>query len=161
MILKKLKAFFTSTVYVQLREDRIKIVNIDTQAVYDQVPYIAIDVSNPKQRVIRAIGAEAYSLRLDKKLDVSNPFSHPRLLVGNFEKAEKVLTQGIREVLSSKLLTPNPIVIIHPMEKLEGGVADIECKMYRELALGAGAWKVHIHVGEELNVNSFDMNQIL
>jgi rod shape-determining protein MreB len=73
---KKLKAFFSSTVYVQLREDRIKIINIDTQAVYDQLPYIAIDDSNPKQRVIRAVGADAYNLPLDKNLDVSNPFSH-------------------------------------------------------------------------------------
>lgn len=157
---KKLKAFFSSTVYVQLREDRIKIINIDTQAVYDQLPYIAIDASHPKQRVIRAVGADAYNLRLDKSLDVSNPFSHPRLLVGSFEKAEKVLMQGMREVLSSKLLTPNPIVIIHPMEKLEGGVADIECKMYRELALGAGAWKVHIHVGKELDPRAFNMDQV-
>jgi rod shape-determining protein MreB len=83
------------------------------------------------------------------------------LLVGNFEKAEKVLMQGVREVLPSKLFTPNPVVIIHPMEKLEGGGADIECKMYRELALGAGAWKVHIHVGEVLDMDSFEINRII
>lgn len=160
MIFEKFKAFFSSTVYVQMREDRIKIINVNTQAVYDQVPYIAIDVSNPKQRVVRAIGTEAYSLRLDKKLDVSNPFSHPRLLVGSFEKAEKVLMQGMREVLSSKLLTASLVVIMHPMEKLEGGVADIECRIYQELALGAGARKVHIHVGKELDPRAFNMDQV-
>jgi rod shape-determining protein MreB len=161
MIFKKFRAFFSSTVYVQLRENRIKIVNIKTQSVYDQLPYIAIDATNPKQRVIRAIGIDAYNLRLDKSLDVSNPFSHPRLLVADFIKAEKVLMQGMREVQSSKYLVPRPVAIIHPMDKLEGGVTDVECKMYRELAIGAGAREVHIHVGDVLDANSFDMNQIL
>lgn len=160
MILKKLKTFFSRTVYIQLREDRIKVINIDTQAVYDQVPYIAIGISNSKHRVVRAVGAEAYNLRLDKNLDVSNPFSHPRLLVCDFAKAEKVLMQGMREVLGSKLLTPNPVVIMHPMEKLEGGVTEIECRVYQELALGAGARKVHVHVGKELDASTFNMNQI-
>jgi rod shape-determining protein MreB len=160
MIFKKLKAFFTSTVYVQLREDRIKITNIETKEIYDQVPYIAIDASNPKQRVIRAIGAEAYNLRLDNKLEVSNPFSHPRLLIADFMKAEKVLMQGIREVHTSKFLAPRPVVIIHPMDKLEGGVTDIECKVYKELALGAGAREVHIHVGKEIDPSVFNLNDV-
>lgn len=160
MIFKKLKYLFSSTVYVQLREDRIKIINIDTQAVYDQVPYIAIDASNPKQRVIRAVGADAYSLRLAKDLDVSNPFSHPRLLVADFAKAEKVLMQGMREVNESKFIAPSPVVIMHPMDKLEGGITDIECKIYRELALGAGAREVHLHVGKELDPSTFSIDQV-
>jgi len=156
----KLKSLFSSTIYIQLREERITITNIDTQSVYDQRPYIAIDVSNSKQKVIRAVGADAYNLRLDKSLEVTNPFSHPRLLIADFKRAEKVLMQGLREVNPSKIIAPRPIVIIHPMDKLEGGLTDIECKVYRELALGAGAIEVHLHVGEELEVSTFSMDQI-
>jgi rod shape-determining protein MreB len=66
----------------------------------------------------------------------------------------------MREVLSSKILAPSPVVIIHPMEKLEGGVSEIECRVYQELALGAGARKVYIHVGEELDPRTFNMDQV-
>ncbi len=156
----KLKSLFSSTIYIQLREERITITNIDTQSVYDQRPYIAIDVSNPKQKVIRAVGADAYNLRLDKSLEVTNPFSHPRLLIADFNRAEKVLMQGLREVNPAKFIAPRPMVIIHPMDKLEGGLTDIECKVYRELALGAGAIEVHLHVGEALEPSTFSMEQV-
>ena len=159
-MLNKLKALFSSTIYIQLREERITITNIDTQSVYDQRPYIAIDVSNPKQKVIRAVGADAYNLRLDKSLEVTNPFSHPRLLIADFNRAEKVLMQGMREVNPAKFIAPRPVVIIHPMDKLEGGLTDIECKVYRELALGAGAIEVHLHVGETLEPSTFSMEQV-
>lgn len=159
-MLNKLKALFSSTIYIQLREERITITNIDTQSVYDQRPYIAIDVSNPKQKVIRAVGADAYNLRLDKSLEVTNPFSHPRLLIADFNRAEKVLMQGMREVNPAKFIAPRPVVIIHPVDKLEGGLTDIECKVYRELALSAGAVEVYLHVGKELEPSKFSMDQV-
>lgn len=159
-IIDRFKKIFSSTVYVQLQENRIKIVQIDSQGIYEDRPYIAIDASNPKQRVVRAVGSDAYQLRLDKDLDVVNPFSHPRLLIADFMKAEKVLMHGLREVHSSKYLSPSPVVIMHPMDKLEGGITDIECRVYRELALGAGARKVYIHVGKELDINKFSLSQI-
>lgn len=160
MIINVIKKLFSGTVYIQLREDRVKINHIETKSVYDQRPYIAIDISKPKKQTIHAIGNDAYNLRSNISFEVSNPFSHPRLLVGNFIKAEKVLMHGIREVHKSKFLAPSPVVIMHPMEKLEGGITDIECRVYRELALGAGAREVHLHVGKELNISLFSMDQV-
>lgn len=160
MIVNIIKKLFSGTVYVQLREDRIKISHIEEKSVYDQRPYIAIDRSNPKKEVIHAIGNDAYNLRSDKNFAVSNPFSHPRVLVGSFVKAEKILMHGIVMVHKPRRITPSPVVIVHPMEKLEGGITDIECRVYRELALGAGAREVHLHVGDELNINVFSMDEI-
>lgn len=105
-------------------------------------------ISNPKKKIIHAIGNDAYNLRLDKGFELSNPFSHPRILVSSFIKAEKILKRGINEVHKSKLLAPSPIVIMNPMEKLEGGVT------------GAGAGEAHIHVGNELNIHLFSMAQV-
>ena len=67
---------------------------------------------------------------------------------------------GIVMVHKSKRIAPGPEVIMHPMEKLEGGITDIECRVYRELALGAGAIEVHLHVGDELTINIFSMDQV-
>jgi len=160
MIIKLIKKMISGTVYVQLREGRIKINHVEEKSVYDQRPFIAIDTSNPKKEIVHAIGNKAYDLRLNKDLDVSNPFSHPRVLISSFVMAERVLMHGFREIHKNKFLSPSPIVIMHPMEKLEGGITDIECRVFRELAFGAGAREVHIHVGDELDTNLFNMDHV-
>ena len=160
MIIGMIRRMFSGTVYIQLREDRIRICHIENKSIYDQRPYIAIDSSNRKKKIIHAIGNEAYNLRANANFDVSNPFSHPRMLVSNFLKAESVLTHGIREVHQSKFIAPSPVVIMHPMEKLEGGITDIEGRVYRELAIAAGARDVRIHVGNTLSISLFNMDQV-
>lgn len=77
-------------------------------------------------------------------------FSTQRLLVGNFTNAEKLLKEGIRNLYKSKWFTPSPVAIIHPIEKIEGGLAEIEERAIRELAVSAGAAKVILWVGKEL-----------
>lgn len=160
MIFSMIKKLFSSSVYVQLSEERIRVYHLESGASYEQRPFIAMDGSNPKKVVIHAIGDDAYNVRLDKRFDVSNPFSHPRLLVSSFMKAEKVLMHAIREVHKSKYFAPSPVAIIHPMDKLEGGVTDVECRLYRELALGAGAREVHLHVGEALSKTRFEVDKV-
>jgi len=50
----------------------------------------------------------------------------------------------------NRFFHPSPITVIHPMEKVEGGLTSIEQRALRELASGAGAHKVFIWVGCEL-----------
>lgn len=159
MIARMIQKRFSSTVYVQLSEDRIRIYHLENGSVYDQRPFIAIEGSG-RRMIVHAIGDEAYKLRSDSRFDVSNPFSHPRMLVSSFSKAEKVLSHGIRAVHESRFLAPSPVAIMHPLEKLEGGLTEIECRVYRELALGAGAREVHIHVGEPLSTSRFEPDKI-
>jgi len=45
-----------------------------------------------------------------------------------------------------------PRVLIQPLEMTEGGLSEVEDRLFRELALGAGARKVVIWVGKELSV---------
>jgi len=160
MIINRIKKVFSGTVYVQLREEKIRICHIEEKLIYEQRPYIAIDKTNAKKEIVHAIGDDAFSLINSKIYDVSNPFSHPRLLVSSFLKAEKVLMHGIRQVHRRKIFAPAPVVVIHPMEKIEGGVTDVECRLYRELALGAGAREVHLHVGNSLSVSNFSFAKI-
>lgn len=81
----------------------------------------------------------------------THSFTSQRLLVGNFSEAEKALSQGIQELLGGGLFKKSPTVVIHPMEKVEGGLCEVELKVFNELALGAGASKVIIHLGAELD----------
>lgn len=43
-------------------------------------------------------------------------------------------------------LAPAPQILIHPMEQIEGGVTQVEYRVFVELALGAGAAKAGVHV---------------
>jgi rod shape-determining protein MreB len=100
---------------------------------------------------IHAIGSAAYKWRGSTEFEVSNPFSHHCLLINILQKAEKMWRCGIKTVCRNKIFPPSPIVVMDPREKLEGGIADVECCMFRELALGAGARAVHLHIGQELS----------
>lgn len=161
MILRFIRGLFSGTLYVQIWEHRLKITHIESRHVYDEKPWIAIDNQGSKKRIVKAIGNDAYGMQGRHGIEASNPFSHPRLLVNNFLKAEKVLQHGVRTVLKVKVLNPSPVIVIHPREKLEGGITDVECRLFRELCLGAGARAVHLHVGEELNVHNFKLSDVV
>ena len=156
----RVKGVFSSTVYIQLWEDRIKIAHVELQSVFEEQPYIAIDNKEKKKPTVMAVGNAAYRLLGSSRYEVLNPFSHPRLLVNDFEEAERVLQYGIREVCKAKLFQSSPVVVIHPHEKLDGGLTDIECRVFRELALGAGARKAYLHTGNEIPLVGFSLSSV-
>lgn len=157
-MLNMIRSLFSNTLYIRLREDRLRVTSIETLAEYDETPWIAIETG--KQRIVKAVGREAKQMRDQAGLEVTNPFSHPRLLVSRFETAEKLIQHGIRTVCNNKIIAPHLLVVMHPLEKLEGGITDLECRLYRELALGAGARKVFLHVDAELDVRNFNLANV-
>jgi len=76
------------------------------------------------------------------------PFSHKRSLVGDFTAAEKLLKALVKEVQQGLVLSVS--IVIHPMERIEGGLSQIEERALRELAIGAGASRVAVWVGDAL-----------
>lgn len=68
-------------------------------------------------------------------------FTHPRLLIGNFAAAQDAFAQALARLRKRGRLTPALHVLIQPLEKVEGGVADVEERILHELALGVGARK--------------------
>ena len=89
----------------------------------------------------------------DLELLASPPFSHPRLLVGDFANAERVLKQAIDTLLPKRFLRLRlaPRLVIQPMERLEGGLTVLEQRVLLELGHGCGARSVRIHIGNELS----------
>ncbi|MFT7223082.1 MAG: rod shape-determining protein MreB [Cellvibrionaceae bacterium] len=108
--------------------------------------------------MIEAIGNSVKVLGKDKGHKIVNHFSHPRLSVNDFQLAEKVLMHAIRVLHKNKLFAPSPRIIVQPMEKLEGGITEIEKRVFRELCLGAGAREVFIHTGAELSIYNIDFD---
>lgn len=79
------------------------------------------------------------------------PFTTKRLLVGEFTTAEKHLSAVIEKVHKGKWFSTSPVAVIHPMEMVDGGLSQIEERVFKELAAGAGAKKVVVWLGHELS----------
>ena len=78
------------------------------------------------------------------------PFSHPRALVGNFTEAESALKAAVVEVGGTGFLK-SVRMLVQPMENCEGGLTQVESRVLRELALGAGAHRVVVWEGGPLD----------
>ena len=85
--------------------------------------------------------------RQEIDLHADEPFSHERTLLANFTNADRLMKQGLAQL---KSFLP-PVVVVHPLERLEGGLTQIEERAYQELAVGAGAGKAVVWTGHELS----------
>lgn len=87
-----------------------------------------------------------------KELEVTatQAFSHQRLLVGSFTNAANTLREAMRKLVGRSLFQPSPVIVIQPLEKLEGGLTEVEERLLKEMALSAGARKVAVWAGHEL-----------
>lgn len=151
-ILNYIKAIFSNDLYIQIWENRIKISRLGTYEKYDQEPLIAIKNKKKRKSPVVGIGDSVKTLGPTEYDKIVNPFKHPRVLVHDFSAAEKVIQHAVRSLHKGMWGPPAPRVIFHPMEKLEGGITEIEEKVYRELCMGAGAREALIHIGQELCV---------
>lgn len=150
-----IRSLFSIDLLVELREEKISIKTFSSDISFEVEPYIALEKTK-KGEIVKAIGIEAKSL-VSSNTRVLNPFKHNRSFISDFMCAEKILQHAIYSMNTSKI-RPSPRVIIHQLEKTEGGLTDIEERVLRELALGAGAREVVIYLGGKINtqVEKFD-----
>jgi hypothetical protein len=78
-------------------------------------------------------------------------FASPRMLIADFTTAMHQLKGAVKS-LRRGLLAPH--LLVHPMEQIEGGVTQVEYRVFLELGLGAGASKAGVHVGQPLSGGS-------
>lgn len=71
----------------------------------------------------------------------------PRMLIADFTMAEHHLRPAIKQVRRG-MMRPN--LLMHPRELIEGGITQIEYRVFIELGLGAGAAKVGVWSGPVL-----------
>lgn len=151
-----LRSLFSNDLLVEVSANKVSIKVFASEIMYEDAPYIAIETTK-KGEIIKAIGFEAKSLA-SSNVVVTNPFKHPRSFVGDFYLAEKIIQHGMLQVHKSRI-RPAPRVIMHQLEKTEGGLTNIEERVLREIAAGAGAREVVIYLGKKINTgtDSFDL----
>jgi rod shape-determining protein MreB len=86
--------------------------------------------------------------RKEIELSAESPFSTRRLLIGNFTVAQTLLKKGLKMVMGKQFFAP--AFVMHPIEKLDGGLSQVEERVLRDLAIIAGAQKVVVWIGPEL-----------
>lgn len=88
------------------------------------------------------------SFKSDRKTFIpTKSFTSIRLLIGDFIEAEKCLKQALTEMkVFSIFHFKKPKLSIHPMEKTEGGLSDIEKRIFMEMGRGVGVKEVEIVV---------------
>jgi hypothetical protein len=83
-------------------------------------------------------------------VDATEPFSTRRLLVGEYGPAVDALEKGMTELRLGNRYLAAPVAIMHPLEMVDGGLSGVEYRILFEIAVGAGAKRAKVWVGEEL-----------
>ena len=118
-------------IYVQISPERLTLKNLKTGEVISEVPELAFSLNSSPASVV-------------------NPFAHPRSMVSDFTAAQQLLKRQLRRIVGNSLLSQSPVVVIHPLGSPAGGFTQVERRAFREMALGAGASKVHVWTGRPL-----------
>ncbi|NQY38078.1 MAG: rod shape-determining protein [Alteromonadaceae bacterium] len=159
-MLRKILNKFSHVIYVQIWENRIRVVDTKTGNTFDEKPFVLIRQKAKGEKVIKAIGKDAVYATSSNEESI-NPFSHPRFLLSNFFVAEKLLQHAVYKLLGKFSIKPAPSIVMHPMEKLEGGLSQIETRAFKELALGAGAYNVVVYSGETLSNHEVKFEELI
>lgn len=145
--------------YIRVKPDLLSVRDTGQKKSVEDRPVVA--VSEGEKPGIIAIGANAESeaARQNQPYRLINPFDHPRTIIADFTVAEKLLQFFFRQLAHSKIFRPSPIVILHPLDKTEGGLTQIEVRALQELGAGAGARETHIWTGKELSDTEIESNR--
>ena len=109
--------------------------------------YVYVQVFANRLRVRSPGGA------IDAELHAVMPFTHQRMLLGTFTAARDLLHPAV-QALSGGWWTRDLRrlhVLMHPMERIEGGLSEIEHRAFRELGFAVGARHVVVWTGEPLS----------
>ncbi|CAD5376141.1 Rod shape-determining protein MreB [Pseudomonas sp. OF001] len=141
---------FRNTLYIRLQADLLRVLHVESGKSFSEAPVLALRTEERGKRVPLAIGNEALALRDRDGVELANGFRHPRTLLADFAVAEKTLQLLLKRVQPPALLRPRPTVVLQLLEHLEGGLTVIETRGFYELLSVAGARKVYIWTGREL-----------
>jgi len=161
MLFTFIRRLFSSDLIIELSEKKITVREFSSDQMFEFEPVMAIEhIEEPRinARIVKAIGEEVHSLS-PAGLTVINPFKHTRSFVANYEVAEKMIQYGIQKMQKS-WIRPAPRIVMHQLEKVDGGLTSVESKVLKELALGAGARKAVVYTGIKINCDSESYDSI-
>ncbi|MFZ5841509.1 MAG: rod shape-determining protein [Pseudomonadota bacterium] len=141
-MLTLLSKLFSATVYVAVRRRELLIRDSRTGKAVRLPAAIALD---PEGKTIIAVGANATK---QSPSQVHWPFDHPRIVIADFQLAEKLLQAALRELFEQSFMRPSPVVVVQSLDDWEAGLSQIERRALLELCYGAGAREVFLWQGQ-------------
>ena len=142
LVLKKLLDVFSSEVTINLLENRIQILDNNSSLLYDDVPILAFKTHKNGDMEMVEIGKNAI-MQTAFDVSISRPFSHPRIIVDDFEKASIILRYAIEKGLGRKGFF-SPKVLLKVSKKFDTELTQVEKQVLEELVLNIGAREVTI-----------------
>ena len=129
----------------------MKLLHAESGEILEEPPVVAFETHNGQHKIL-AIGREALVYKDRSDVTLANGFDHPRTLIADFIMAETALKHFMSRLPKPKAMRLRlpPVLVLHPLEKQEGGYTPIEMRAFRELGIGAGAWRVYIWTGRPL-----------
>lgn len=160
MLLKLFKSFDSTVIYIQIWKTRIKVSNNRNNIVFDDVAVMAIDKTNAKKPLIKAIGHNALQFKAEDNTTLVYPFEHERIIISDFELSEKTIQHAIEHTYTgSSFFRPSAKIIIQSME-YPNQLSQIEIRVLKELGLGSGGREVVVYDGMPLEIHSIDFETI-
>ncbi|MCQ4348115.1 rod shape-determining protein [Pseudomonas stutzeri] len=142
---------FRNTLYLRLQADLLRVLHVESGQTFSEAPLLALRHDGKGQRMPLAAGNAALALDGQPGVELVNGFRHPRSLLADFAVAEQTLQRLLKRIQPPALLRPAPTVVLQPLERLEGGLTQVEIRALIELLKGAGARQVYIWTGRELH----------
>lgn len=100
------------------------------------------------------IGKSAETYSNNSEAIVINGFDTPRSIISDFEAAEKTLQAFIKQIEPKKswwnFLPFVPVIVIHPLEKIQDGLTMVEARALEDLCWRARAAEVYVWTGQVL-----------
>jgi rod shape-determining protein MreB len=141
---------FRNTLYIRVKSKSLSVLHVQSNKEFTDTPVIAIENINGKSS-ISAIGHAAKAKSGLPNVTIANGFKHPRTLLADFAIAERTIKHFIKKVVPNTFFTPTPVIVIHPLNMLEGGLTQIEIRAFAEICSMAGASRVYVWTGPELS----------
>jgi len=147
---------FKNTIYVKIKPDLIVVRLIEAKKEIQSKPIVAFD---SKHKVL-AVGDEALKLQdpIYDQITIVNGFDHPRVIMRDFEAASISIKYFLTKLINRAAIL-RPIMILHPLQNLDGGISQAEVRMLMDVGIAAGARVAMVWTGRELSDYEIENNQ--
>ena len=117
---------------------------------FGKTVYVRIDMSRLHLQEVET----GKCLEVALKDEGVSAYGHPRTMLANFTHAQRMLVGSLAQL--GKPFWGYTSLLMHPLDRLEGGVTQIEARALKELGYSAGARRCVVWVGRELTQQELD-----
>ena len=146
--------------YIRFSSSSVSARLVEGNRTIEEKPLIALRRKKNRPRIV-AVGADASLARSrdPENVTVHNPFKHPRTFLSDFEVAEAALRHFMCRLHPRALV--RPVVVLHPLEKTEGGITQVEYRGLVDLGGSIGGRKVYVYTGPTLDDSDLSSTEFL